>query len=95
MAFRFIQVYSNLVMTNEELIKEIPSLPSEVKNQIGRIIERFKKDQAAEKKPVERIPLRDEPFFGMWADREDMADPVEWVRKIRREHWSPDRRSRK
>lgn len=23
------------------------------------------------------------PFFGMWADREDMADSVEWVNKER------------
>lgn len=34
------------------------------------------------------------PVFGMWADREDMADPAEWVRK-QREAWQerldPDR----
>jgi antitoxin (DNA-binding transcriptional repressor) of toxin-antitoxin stability system len=24
------------------------------------------------------------PFFGMWKDREDMADPVAYVRKIRK-----------
>ena len=23
------------------------------------------------------------PFFGMWADREDMRDSVAWVRKLR------------
>ena len=27
------------------------------------------------------------PFFGMWADREDMADSAKWVRK-EREKWS-------
>ena len=27
------------------------------------------------------------PFFGMWADREDMKDAAEWVRK-ERERWS-------
>ena len=27
------------------------------------------------------------PFFGMWADREDMADSTAWVRK-ERERWS-------
>ncbi len=80
-------------MTNEELIKEIPSLPSEVKSQIERIIERFRKDQAAEKKPVKRGPLREEPFFGMWKDREDMVDPVEYIRKLRREQWGPDRKA--
>jgi hypothetical protein len=26
------------------------------------------------------------PFFGMWADREDMADSAAWVRK-EREQW--------
>ena len=26
------------------------------------------------------------PFFGMWADREDMADSVAWVRR-QREQW--------
>lgn len=29
------------------------------------------------------------PFFGMWADREDMQgmDSVEWVKKMREEWW--------
>ncbi|HWZ33141.1 MAG TPA: hypothetical protein VNX18_17485 [Bryobacteraceae bacterium] len=27
--------------------------------------------------------LSDHPFFGMWADREDMKDPAAYVRKIR------------
>lgn len=26
-------------------------------------------------------------FVGMWADREDMADSVEYVRKLRQEQW--------
>ncbi len=80
-------------MTNEELLKEIPSLPSEVKNQIGRIIERFKKEQATEKKPVERRPLREEPFFGMWKDREDMKDGgAAYIRRLRDEQWNRHRR---
>src|SRR5262245_56064107 len=28
--------------------------------------------------------MQDLPAFGMWKDREDMADPAAWVRKIRR-----------
>lgn len=27
------------------------------------------------------------PFFGMWADREDMKDSISWVRK-ERERWN-------
>ena len=74
-------------MTNEELIKEISALPAEIKDQIGRMIERFKKDRAGKERSVERKPLRDEPFVGIWADREDMKDPVEWVRNIRQTAW--------
>ena len=28
--------------------------------------------------------MKKHPAFGMWKDREDMKDPVAWVRKIRR-----------
>jgi hypothetical protein len=48
---------------------------------------------------IERLPLCSQtatseagedfaslPFFGMWADREDMKDSVAWVRR-RREQW--------
>lgn len=31
-----------------------------------------------------KIKPSDLPFCGMWKDREDMKDPVAWVRKIRR-----------
>lgn len=30
------------------------------------------------------LNLKDSPAFGMWKDREDMADPVEYIRKLRR-----------
>ena len=30
-----------------------------------------------------KFKIEDHPAFGMWADREDMADPVAYVEKIR------------
>jgi AbrB family looped-hinge helix DNA binding protein len=39
------------------------------------------------KKPKQR-PLREEPFVGMWKDREDMADSTEWVRQTRQREWT-------
>ena len=30
-----------------------------------------------------KVNLRDHPFVGMWKDREDMADPVAYIRKLR------------
>ena len=36
--------------------------------------------------PAEDLDFKGLPFFGMWADREDMKDSVAWVRK-EREQW--------
>lgn len=30
---------------------------------------------------------RDDPFIGIWQDREDLQDSSEWVRTIRSEEW--------
>jgi hypothetical protein len=29
-----------------------------------------------------------EPFIGMWKNREDMKDSVEWARQLRRHEWT-------
>ncbi|MCK5119951.1 MAG: hypothetical protein KAQ78_10215 [Candidatus Latescibacteria bacterium] len=36
--------------------------------------------------PDASMHFADLPFFGMWADREDMREPSTWVRK-EREQW--------
>jgi AbrB family looped-hinge helix DNA binding protein len=35
-----------------------------------------------------RKSLKDQPFVGMWRDREDMADSSEWVRTTRQREWT-------
>ncbi len=35
-----------------------------------------------------RGSIRDEPFVGMWKDREDMRDSTVWVRELRRQQWT-------
>jgi predicted DNA-binding antitoxin AbrB/MazE fold protein len=37
-------------------------------------------DQSA---PAQRRSIRDLPFFGMWKDREDIGDGVEYVNRLR------------
>ncbi len=34
------------------------------------------------------VNLRDQPFVGMWKDREDMADPVAYIRKLRQPRYA-------
>ena len=29
-----------------------------------------------------------DPFFGLWSDRTDLTDSVQWVRQLRQSQWS-------
>lgn len=35
--------------------------------------------------PEERINLEDEPFVGMWKDRQDIEDSSQWVQQVRQQ----------
>ena len=48
-----------------------------------RGIEKAKLVPISKRKTTARNNLTSHPAFGMWKDREDMKDPVKWVRKIR------------
>ena len=77
------------IMTNEEILREINSLPVEAQRQIEDFVtflrERYKNSQS-NNTPVS--DLESEAFVGMWRDREDMNDSSAWVRKLRETHWS-------
>ena len=77
-------------MTNEELLKEITSLPDDDKRTVVRLIARIRKrySESVTESNKKKKSFRDDPFFGIWADREDMKDGgAAWVRKFRKEHW--------
>jgi hypothetical protein len=46
----------------------------------GRVVAVLQSPEAGEK----RERMLNTPAFGMWADRDDMADPNEWRRTLRR-----------
>jgi AbrB family looped-hinge helix DNA binding protein len=43
---------------------------------------------AADSAKAKRRPLKEEPFVGMWRDRDDMANSSDWVRETRRREWT-------
>jgi hypothetical protein len=43
--------------------------------------------QAILRMRARKTPISEDPAIGMWADREDMADSVAWVRR-EREQWN-------
>ena len=76
-------------MTNEEILREINSLPLEAQRQIEDFIS-FLRERYKNSPPniVSTSDLETEAFVGMWRDREDMRDSSTWVRNIRETHWS-------
>jgi len=76
-------------MTSEQLLREIEALPEEERRQVADFVA-FLRFRARRKRPLPRSklpPLEQEPFVGMWSDREDMKDSVAWVRSLRRREW--------
>lgn len=60
-----------------------PDQPMEVE---VRLISPTEKTVASAKAANAKHDITSLPFFGMWADRGDMADSAKWVRK-EREQW--------
>lgn len=74
-------------MTDKQLLDEIGSLPDDAKRLVAEfvaIVSRASTAARAARKP--KGDIADEPFVGMWRDREDMADP-DYVRNLRRREW--------
>lgn len=75
-------------MINDEILREIKSLPLEAQKQIEDFIaflsERYKKTPS---KSAPTSDLEAEVFVGMWKDREDMRDASVWIRNLRETHW--------
>lgn len=75
-------------MTLEEAILEkVRVLPIEKQQEILKLAESFAQEvEAAQEQP--QMDWKNDPFVGMWKDREDMADSTEWVRQVRRREWN-------
>lgn len=76
-------------MTQEEILRELESLPPEAQRQVADFIiflqMRYRRAQSTEQ--TEASDLAQESFIGMWRDREDMQDSSAWVRNSRELEW--------
>ena len=76
-------------MENVSIVREIASLPPEAQKQAIDFVA-FLRACYATTPPVRkarRTKLADEPFIGMWRDREDMQDSTAWVQSLRQREW--------
>ncbi len=68
-----------------KIAREVASLPPEARKEVMDFISvlRARYVSAPVAKRIKRTKLADEPFVGMWRDREDMRDSTAWVRRLR------------
>lgn len=73
-----------------DIERKLAVLPPEALKVVADFVGMISSQYAVLTKPVPspRASLRDDPFIGMWVDRTDMADSIEYVRKLRREEWT-------
>lgn len=80
----------DITMSELTVSKKIKQLPPEAKRQaqdfIDFLYQRYSLKESP-KKP-QGSNLSDNPFFGIWKDRDDMADSTEWVKSVRKSQWS-------
>ena len=76
-------------MDQGKVWREFIALPPEAQRQVADFITflgtRYKQLRFGKKS--DQINLADDPFIGMWRDRQDMPDSRAWVRSIREQEW--------
>ena len=72
----------------DDLCGEIWSLPVEAQRQVAEFVAFLRlRHSSSRTSRAPKVPLGDEPFIGMWRDRQDLQDSTEWVRRTRRKEW--------
>jgi hypothetical protein len=75
-------------MTNQEFLGEFLSLPAEAQSQVVSLIAFLKQKYiyAESISSSVNVDLMNDPFIGMWRDRQDL-DSTTWVRNLRKNEW--------
>ena len=74
-------------MEPDKIYNDIRSLSPAARRQVADFVSFLKARSKKSRKAAKRIDLIEDPFVGIWADRKDMNDSCEWVRKIRNAEW--------
>jgi len=72
-------------MNQEQVLREFFALPPVARQEVVNFIGFLRSKYAVKpvKEDVVSANISDEPFFGMWNNRTDMADSSQWVRHLR------------
>jgi hypothetical protein len=72
-------------MDPHALERRIEALPEAARREVEALVARLEHEHAEPGSSSETAPrdVQDHAFVGVWADRDDLADSVEWVRTVR------------
>ena len=77
-------------LDSTDFIRDIGSLPPEAQKQVSDFVSfletRYPVAQTGRK--AKRTRLANEPFIGMWRDRQEMKDSSAWVWRVRESEWA-------
>ena len=77
------------IMEKERIWRQFDRLPVEAKREvidfIGFLQLRYQRVKLRNR--PQRLKLSEEPFVGIWKDREDLIESTEWIREVRRREW--------
>ena len=77
------------MMDFEKLWRQLQELPPEGQRQVADFIAflyaRYQRPPL--RKRSRKSKLADEPFVGLWEDREDLRDSTAWLRNVRQREW--------
>ena len=74
-------------MNTETVLREINSLPPEAKQQVLDFISFIQKRYKMPRTKKSSTGISEEPFIGIWSDREDMKNSNKWKRDLRNKEW--------
>ena len=76
-------------MEQKKIFNDISNLPPEAQQQIADFVAflRARYKRPLKQKQTRRANLANEPFIGIWKDREDMKVSSAWLRNIRETQW--------
>ena len=77
-------------MQPEKIFDDISNLPPEAQRQVVEFIAflRSRYKRSDEEKQIRQTNIVNEPFIGIWKDREDMNNSSTWLRNLRESEWS-------
>ena len=76
-------------MEQGRILDGISDLPPEAQRQVADFIAflRTRYKRSEQEKQSKRASLVNEPFVGIWKDREDMDNSRKWLRDVRKTEW--------